>query len=106
MGKKVFRFGAYELDQDRFELRRLGVRLKVQPRVLEVLAYLVENHERLITKEELVEGPWQGTSVGDDSLYRAVLHAREALDAEPGSNPILTVRGKGYMFKIPSACRA
>jgi DNA-binding winged helix-turn-helix (wHTH) protein len=100
-GKNVFRFGCYELDQPRFELRRFGTRLEVQPRVLEVLAYLVEHHDRLVTKDELVAGPWEGTCVGDDSLYRAVLHVRAALDAEPGANPIRTVRGKGFRFVWP-----
>lgn len=97
----VFRFGSYELDPRGFELRWRGERVQVQPRVLEVLMYLVQNHDRLVTKEELLQGPWRGMPVRDDALYRAVLHAREALSAEGGQNPIRTVRGKGFRFVLP-----
>src|SRR5690606_28458165 len=95
------RFGSYELDPRGFELRWRGERVQVQPRVLEVLMYLVQNHDRLVTKEELLQGPWRGMPVRDDALYRAVLHAREALSAEGGQNPIRTVRGKGFRFVLP-----
>ena len=46
------RFGDYELDLARFELRRAGLRVRVQPKVLDLLVYLVRNRERVVPKEE------------------------------------------------------
>ncbi|HYE90195.1 MAG TPA: hypothetical protein VEA38_04200 [Terriglobales bacterium] len=50
----VHRFGAYELDPERYELRRDGTRVPLEPRVMEVLAYLVAQRDRIVAKDELL----------------------------------------------------
>jgi len=93
----MFRIGPFELDSDRFELRRAGTALAVQRKVLEAILYLVRKRDRLVSKEELKGNVWSGTSVSDAAIHRVMMVARRLL-TEEGSAPILTVHGKGYRF--------
>ena len=54
----IHRFGDCELDEGRYELRRGGVPCHLEPQVFEVLAYLVRNRGRLVTKAELLDEIW------------------------------------------------
>jgi len=92
-------FGEFELDIDAFELRRGGRPVVVQPKVLDVLFYLVRNRERVVTRSELFDKVWSDVSVGDAALGRAVREARRALgDDGDGQHFIKTVHGRGYRF--------
>jgi DNA-binding winged helix-turn-helix (wHTH) protein len=51
-------FGNYTLDTACYELRRAGTRVKLQPKMFEVLTYLIEHRERLVSKQELLEQLW------------------------------------------------
>ncbi len=95
----LHRFGPFELDERRFELRRHGKPIAMQRKVLETIAYLVKNPDRLVSKEELIAGPWKGLSVSDTALAHVIMVARKAL-ADRGQRRavIETVRGKGYRF--------
>jgi DNA-binding winged helix-turn-helix (wHTH) protein len=98
----ILRFGAFELDCERFELCRDGALLDLQPRVLGVIEYLVRNRERLVTRAELQAAVWRGVHVEEDSLYRAVAIARRVLHTGSGAaDPIRTQRGRGYRFVAP-----
>ena len=93
------RFGDYELDLARYELRRAGRRVRVQPRVLDVLAHLIRNRERVVSKEELLESVWSGTTVSETALTQTVKEARRAVrDDGARQRVIQTVRGRGYRF--------
>ncbi len=95
----LHRFGPFELDERRFELRRRGKPVAVQRQVLETIAYLVKNPDRLISKDELIKGPWKGTAVSDAALAHVIMVARRALTDRNKGKPIIeTVRGKGYRF--------
>jgi DNA-binding winged helix-turn-helix (wHTH) protein/tetratricopeptide (TPR) repeat protein len=95
----LHRFGPFELDERRFELRRNGKPLALQRRVLETIAYFVKNPDRLISKDELIAGPWKGTAVGDAALAHAIMVARKALTERGNKRHLIeTVRGKGYRF--------
>lgn len=95
-----FCFGNFEADEEAFELRRSGTRVPVQRRVLETIFFLVRRGGRLVTKQDLIDGPWGGVSVGDGALNQAIMLARRALASE-GPEPIVTVRGKGFRFVAP-----
>lgn len=97
-------FGPFELDRDRFELRREGRLVRVEPRVLELLAHLAGRPGRLVTKDELVDSVWGGQFVSDAALSRAIHGARKAL-GESGTDPVYvqTVHGRGYRFAAPVA---
>src|SRR5687767_4362629 len=93
----VYRFGDYELEPERYELRRAGRRVALEPRVVEVLAYLVGQRERVVSKDELLARVWPGQEVSDASLTRAIYAARRALGGIR-NGWIRTVYGRGFVF--------
>jgi predicted ATPase len=102
-----FRFADCVLDADRFELWRAGAPVAVQPKVLELLLFLVRNRERAVTKQELLEAVWPDTATGEGSLTRAVSFARSALgERERDGKVIRTVRGRGYRIGVPVSIEA
>jgi adenylate cyclase len=95
----MFRFGEFELDLDRYELRRGREVVKAEPRVLEVLNYLIERRERVVPKEELLDTLWADVHVSDSALTTAIRDARRALSDSP-TEPrwIRTIYGRGFRF--------
>jgi class 3 adenylate cyclase/DNA-binding winged helix-turn-helix (wHTH) protein/predicted ATPase len=92
-------FGDYTLDLERYELRQAGVLVRLEPRVFDLLIYLVEHPGRTVTKEELLEQLWPNQFVADDSLTNCVAQARKALgDTGQTQRYIQTVRRRGYRF--------
>ena len=75
----VFRFDNYELDTDRFELRRSGAPVAIEPQVFSLLALLVSNRERMVSKDEIHEVVWEGRIVSEAALSSRVRSARQAL---------------------------
>ena len=64
----TFVFGQFELDPARRELRVEGKAHALQPQVFDLLLYLVENHERVVPKHELLEALWPDTIVTESSI--------------------------------------
>jgi DNA-binding winged helix-turn-helix (wHTH) protein/tetratricopeptide (TPR) repeat protein len=96
----VHAFRDCELDEERFELRRAGSPVRVEPRVLEVLSYLVKNRGRVVAKEELLDHVWKKTFVGESALTRCIMESRRAIgDADRNEPLIRTVHGRGYRFE-------
>jgi DNA-binding winged helix-turn-helix (wHTH) protein/class 3 adenylate cyclase len=99
-------FGAYHLDPQCYELYHAGVLVPLRPKVFQVLAYLVAQHERVVRKEELLEALWPGQFVGDVGLNTYIMEVRKALgDRRPPHQYIRTVRGQGYRFVAPVEVR-
>ncbi len=96
-----FRFGDFELAPERYELTRSGARIRMEPRVLEVLAYLVANRERVVAKAELLDRLWHGVVVSEAALTRSIREARRALGSALGRSWIRTVYGRGFQFIGP-----
>lgn len=97
-----FAFGQFELDADRFELRRAGQIVAIQPKVLELVLHLVRHRDRVVLPEELLRAIWSGAAVTRSSLARAVSLARRAIDEDPRSpSAIATVPRRGYRFIGP-----
>lgn len=95
----MFRFGEFQLDLDRYELRRDGDVVKTEPRVLELLNYLIAQRERVVPKEELLDTIWQGTHVSESALTSTIRDARRALGDSPADPRWLkTVYGRGLRF--------
>jgi TolB-like protein/Tfp pilus assembly protein PilF len=94
-----WRFEEFEVDDARFELRRNGAVLHLEPKVLLLLVHLVRNRDRTVSKDELFDAVWQGAAVVDSALTRAVSVLRTALgDTGRAQNIIVTVPGRGYRF--------
>jgi DNA-binding winged helix-turn-helix (wHTH) protein/tetratricopeptide (TPR) repeat protein len=95
----ILAFDDFELDEPRFELRRKGLRVHVQPKVLRALLHLATNRERYVSTRELLEEVWPGEHVTVASVKRAIGGARRALGQRVDSEAsIRTVRGQGYQF--------
>lgn len=92
----IYLFGEFELDAARFELRFRGAPREVQPKVLRLILHLVRERARVVGNDELLKELWPNEVVGQGSIKRAILGARQAL-AENQSQ-IQTVRGFGYRF--------
>ena len=90
-------FDEFELDPACRELRVAGAAQPLQPQVFDLLLYLVENHERVVPKQELLERLWPDTIVTESSIQRGVSLARSAL-GERGAELIQTFPRQGYRF--------
>jgi DNA-binding winged helix-turn-helix (wHTH) protein len=98
----IYRFDDYELDAQRRELRRAGQPVTIEPKVFEVLVYLLQHRERVVTKEELLAHCWPGTFVSDAALSRCLAKVRKAVQPDHVAAPaVKTVYGRGYCFVAP-----
>jgi DNA-binding winged helix-turn-helix (wHTH) protein len=94
----IFRFGRFELDEGKRELR-LGARaLDMQPRLFDLLVYLVRNRERVVVKDELLSAIWPDVIVTDSSIMRAVSLIRSLLREGGQAEAIQTFSRQGYRF--------
>lgn len=103
-----YRFGDHELDTALCEIRRDGEPVHVQPRVFDLIQYLIEIRYRVVSKEELLVNVWRGASVSEAALTSAVRDARRALgDSGSAQRVIATVSRRGFRFVAPvQACGA
>jgi TolB-like protein len=95
----VYRFGTFELDLARVELHADGELRSLEPQVFALLALLIENRERLISKDEIIEKVWDGRVVSDSAIASRIKSARKALgDDGKSQRYIKTVHGQGFRF--------
>ncbi len=94
----VYRFGSYELDDERSELRRGGEPLAIQPKPLGLLLLLVRDRDRVVGQDELLDALWPGTAVTPGSLTRAVSTARRAIGDTRQGVLIRSYARRGYRF--------
>ncbi|MGI9590562.1 MAG: winged helix-turn-helix domain-containing protein [Myxococcota bacterium] len=96
---RIATFGEFELDLDKRQLLRAGNRFTLQPLQLALLVHLVENRERLISREELLREVWGGVHVCESAIMQAVSGLRRALGDDPKHQTFVqTIRGQGYRF--------
>lgn len=95
----VLTFGEFQLDFDRFELRRNGQLCKVEPKVFDLVAHFAKNPGRVFSREELIASVWQGRVVSDETVSTCIKNARKAVgDSGVTQRYIKTVRGRGFRF--------
>jgi DNA-binding winged helix-turn-helix (wHTH) protein len=95
----LYRFDEYELDLQRYELHHAGQVVKLEPQVFDVLVYLIQHRERVVTKDEFVEHVWGGRLVSEAMLTSRVMAARRAVgDRGREQRMIQTLHGRGYRF--------
>ncbi|CAO1653925.1 winged helix-turn-helix domain-containing tetratricopeptide repeat protein [Parasphingorhabdus sp. NYA22] len=94
-----YRFLEFELDAERFDLLRKGEKVAIQPQTLAILSMLVNNHDKLMLKEELVQHLWNGRNISDSALSSQVKVLRRILDDDGQEQRIIqTVYGRGFRF--------
>jgi predicted ATPase/DNA-binding winged helix-turn-helix (wHTH) protein len=100
----TYAFGEYVLDLQLFQLRRGDEVVPLEPKVFDVLRYLVEHHDRVATKRELLDALWPNEVVTEAVLPTNINALRRALGQGRGAKqPIETVHGRGYRFATPVA---
>ena len=98
----ILRFGPCELRLGQRELLIDGVRRPLQPRPFDLLLYLIEHADRVVTHQELLSRVWRDGPVQPCSLPAAVLRLRRAL-GKAHQGAIRTYQRVGYRFAAPAA---
>ena len=95
----IYLFEGYELDVDLHELRADGAVCTVEPQVFDLLLYLVENRDRMVTKDELHEAIWAGRIVSEANLSNRIGLARQAVGDDGKVQAIIrTLPRRGFRF--------
>jgi pimeloyl-ACP methyl ester carboxylesterase/DNA-binding winged helix-turn-helix (wHTH) protein len=96
-GSLIYAFGDYELDTRQHELRHSGVVCHIEPQVFDVLAYLLAQRDRLVTKEELLDSVWGHRFVAPATLNSRIKLARQAVGDDGAAQRVVkTVHGRGF----------
>lgn len=92
-------FEGHVLDQDRRELCRGTEPIPVGPQVFDLLAYLLRNRERVVTKDDLIQAVWGGRIISESTLTSHINSVRKAIGDTGGEQRLVrTVARKGYRF--------
>ena len=98
----IYRFGEFELDTQNFKLQRNNIEVEAEPKVFDLLNFLIANRERLVTRDELFVNLWPGQVVSDASLSNQIKSARLLIgDNGRTQKSIKTFHGRGYQFIAP-----
>src|SRR5271163_4508489 len=94
-----FLFDDHTLDTDRRELRRGSEPIAVEPQVFDLLIYLVQNRDRVVSKDDLIASVWGGRIVSESTLTSRINAARKAVgDSGEHQKLIRTIARKGLRF--------
>jgi DNA-binding winged helix-turn-helix (wHTH) protein len=98
-GDVQFLFAGHRLDTDRRELRRGDDVVAVVPQVFVLLVYLVQNRDRVVSKDDLIAAVWRNRIVSDSTLTSRINAARKAVgDSGEDQKLIRTIPRKGLRF--------
>ncbi|MBZ9780337.1 winged helix-turn-helix domain-containing protein [Pseudomonas sp. REP124] len=94
-----FVFEDFVLDQERRELTQRGQVVTVGPQVFDLLSLLVSNHERVVSKDDLLKAVWAGRIVSESTITSHINAVRKAIgDTGEEQRLVRTVARKGYRF--------
>jgi Tol biopolymer transport system component/DNA-binding winged helix-turn-helix (wHTH) protein len=94
-----FQFDGFEVSTRTFQVTRGGERLELEPKAIRLLVYLLENRDRVVSKEELVSAVWGGVAITDNAITRVVAQLRRELgDDSKAPRFIETLPTLGYRF--------
>src|SRR5512145_703752 len=95
----AYRIGDCVIDPAAYEIRRGDALVPVEPQVFELLVFLIENRQRAITKDEIIDRVWEGRIVSDATLSSRVKAARQALGDDGAAQKLIrTIHGRGFRF--------
>lgn len=102
-GERKYQFGELIIYPERFEVTKNGQAIEFTPKEFELLVHLVENKNRVMTRDQLLNSVWNYDFAGDTRIVDVhVSHVREKIE-ENSRKPffIKTIRGLGYKFEEP-----
>lgn len=100
--RETFRVGDWRVHPDSNEIVRGDTRVHLEPKVMELLAFLSERQETVLSRREILDAVWAGTFVGDEALTYAMTELRRALE-DDAKDPkfIQTISRRGYRLIAP-----
>src|SRR5690554_2234449 len=94
-----YRFNNTALDATNYRLLVDGAEVAVEPQVFNLILYLIENKDRVISRDELLDHVWQGRVVSDTSINNSIKSARKALGDDGSKQHVIkTIHSRGYQF--------
>jgi class 3 adenylate cyclase/tetratricopeptide (TPR) repeat protein len=95
----IYAFEEYSLDADRRELRRGAALVAAEPQTFDLLLYLIQNRERVVSKDDLMAAVWSGRTVSESTLSSQITAVRHAI-GDDGVRQVLvrTLARKGFRF--------
>ncbi len=94
-----YRIANFEIDTSLFKITNKGKEVAVEPKVFDLIVYLINQRHRVISRDELFAEIWAGRDVSDTTLSNHVKSARKLFgDTGELQKVIATVRGRGYQF--------
>ena len=95
----IYSFTQFTLDTEQYQLSFRDKPVSVEPLVFDLLVYLVENRDRVVSREELLDKLWKGKVVTDSALGARLKDARKAVrDSGSKQAVIKTLHSRGYQF--------
>ena len=101
-----YRFEDYVLDPERRELTRGFEAIAAGPQVFDLLLYLVQNREHVVSKDELLDGVWDGRIVSESTLTSHINAAQRHRRQRPGTAPDPNYRPQGIPVRRGGQGRA
>src|SRR3954453_21246652 len=97
-----YEFGRFRLEPTEHRLLCHGQQVSLTPKAFELLLYLVDNHGRLVLKDQIMQAVWTGSFVEEANLTVSISALRKALGkTDAGQQYIETVPKRGYRFTAP-----
>jgi DNA-binding winged helix-turn-helix (wHTH) protein/TolB-like protein/Tfp pilus assembly protein PilF len=97
-----YQIAEYLVDTARYRISSGGAAIPAEPKVFDLLAYLIRHRDRVLSRKELFREVWDGREVSDATLSNHVKSARKILgDSGELQKTIQTIRGRGYQFIAP-----
>jgi DNA-binding winged helix-turn-helix (wHTH) protein/TolB-like protein/Tfp pilus assembly protein PilF len=97
-----YQIAEYTVDTTRYRITHGDAVIPAEPKVFDLLVYLIRHRDRVLSREELFREVWDGREVSDATLSNHVKSARKILgDSGELQKTILTIRGRGYQFIAP-----
>ena len=95
----MYRFGDHEVDVRGREVRRGDDIVHLEPQAFDLLVYLIEHRDEVVTKHDLLDGVWGHRFVSEAAITTRIKEIRRALDDDGNrQHTIRNVRGVGYRF--------
>ena len=94
-----YRFAEFEIDLSQQELRRQGAFVHIEPQVFDLIVHLVKNHDRIVSKDELIDTVWNGRIISEAALSSRINGARRALGDNGNDQAMIrTLHKRGFRF--------
>lgn len=94
-----YRFSDFEIDLNQHELRREGLSVHAEPQVFDLIVHLVRNHDRVVSKDELIDTVWDGRIISEAAFSSRINGARRVL-GDNGTDQLFirTLHRRGFRF--------